>query len=33
MTKFILFMNVDMVVEIQLENSSLELFDKVSELE
>ena len=33
MTKFILFMNVDMVVEIQLQNSSLELFDKVSELE
>ena len=33
MTKFILFMNVDMVVEIHLQNSSLELFDKVSELE
>ena len=33
MTKFILFMNLDMVVEIQLQNSSNALFDKVSELE
>ena len=32
MTKFILFMNLDTVVEIQLQNSSL-AFDKVSELE
>ena len=32
MTEFILFMNMDMVVEIQLQNSSL-AFDKVSELE
>ena len=32
MTKFILFMNLDTVVEIQLQNSSL-AFDKVSKLE
>ena len=32
MTKFILFMNLDTVVEIQLQNSSL-AFEKVSELE
>ena len=31
MTKFILFMNLDMVIEIQLQNSSLALFDKVAD--